>query len=71
MPTLTLGFTLPEEKDECECALHGVDYSNAICDFANLLRRTEKEDHDSQFTTAVTYLKARFYEILADNGVEL
>jgi hypothetical protein len=42
MGKLTIEFTLPEEKIECDLAINGYKYFNALFDFSELLRREIK-----------------------------
>jgi hypothetical protein len=69
--TATLTFTLPEEQDEHDCALHGVEWRATASDMAEWLKRKRdgnlSEEEDSAYAEARQYL----FSILEQRGLAL
>jgi len=55
MPKATLSYTLPEEKEEFETALHGGDYKCAWSDLREALRGEFKYKGKKQITAELLY----------------
>ena len=44
MSSITLKFKIPEEREEAESAIHGVDYLSALNEIDNYCRNAIKHD---------------------------
>ena len=63
----TLEVNLPEEEDDFNTAVKGIDFIAALQDIATEFRQAEKYEEGVTFGTA----KAIFYDILRDRGIVL
>lgn len=68
MPTLTLSFTLPEERDEAELAQRGGKLLDVIEEFDTILRQRVKYDawRDERLTRAEAEGSYSLVETLRD-----
>jgi len=69
--TATLKFNLPDEQDEHDCALRGVEWRATAADMAEWLKR--KRDGDLGEAEDNAYAEARQYlfSILEERGLQL
>lgn len=73
MPKAILEFNLPEEREEYEMAVKGVDYHIALSDFDNHLRAIVKYG-DSEYTDEqqafAQVLRDKLWEIMNDRELK-
>lgn len=64
---VTMSFTLPEEREEFNLALKGVNYNLVIEDFENWLR--SKIKYTDETTVTLEEVREKLNEFKNDNGV--
>ena len=77
---LTITFDLPEEKEEYDACIKGMDMSIALFDIANdIFRPARKHGYSDQRlqnlsereTEIIGILEEQFYEILRDHKIDI
>lgn len=69
-----LKYDLPEEREEYDIAMHGVDYMLVLHDLSNFLRSKTKYNPENESDEAMEiYDKVReeLYRLLNSHGVEI
>lgn len=70
----TLKFNLPEEQEEFEIAVNGVDYHSFIFDFNNFLRgelKYKSDDKGEDYIKALEMVKKAYTDMLIDYKITL
>ena len=67
MPKATLTFILPEEQEEYQLAINGINYCIAVSDFMEWIRQQQK--YNNVETMSLTDVKAKLLECLQERGI--
>jgi len=72
MPTITLKFSLPEDKCEADIAFHAMGFALSCMDMDNELRKYQKYGHKFTLASeAIDTIRSSLHDILANHGVSL
>jgi hypothetical protein len=66
-----LKYNLPEEKEEYEMAVHGIDYYLCLDDMREWLRQKLKYDAEGLDVDTLEKVQERFFEIIGERNVDL
>jgi hypothetical protein len=66
-----LKFNLPEETEEFNTAINGINYKNALWELNQYLRNKSKYSSDENESEIAQSIKDELYRLMSENNVTL